>query len=304
MQTILVLTWFILFDDFSIGQKILNELAGYSKCQPCACTCTPLQHNADDFSIFKIIYGAPAGTWPRPFIDQYPLWSSAFYNIRISSDLSCRSDGDRSAERKSSKSDGRTLWLYRYFEHNGHNLLERGSKSTHSEIKLFRPDASIKEESKKLDFQIGGAEFPAACGKIQSRQWARLCSFWIINSIENMICGQEPFIGGYEEGASLNRSHLPRFIWIDGYANDGNSGALYLVNCRDKPDIGTSHATIDHEEIRRQSGDEEFIHDPPVVGIGVVRNDGSFTGNCIVKNTRGARDYLCPDQFKLYQIGY
>jgi hypothetical protein len=32
-----------------------------------------------------------------------------------------------------------------------------------------------------------------------------------------------------------------------------------------------------------------------VVGIGVVRNDGSFTGNCIVKNTRGARDYLCPD---------
>ena len=115
MQTILVLTWFILFDDFSIGQKILNELAGYSKCQPCACTCTPLQHNADDFSIFKIIYGASAGTWPRPFIDHYPLWSSAFYNIRISSDLSYRSDGDRSAERKSSKSDGRTLWLYRYF---------------------------------------------------------------------------------------------------------------------------------------------------------------------------------------------
>src|SRR5262245_50344358 len=69
MQTILVLTWFILFDDFSIGQKILNELAGYSKCQPCACTCTRLQHNADDFSIFKIINGAPAGTWPRPFID-------------------------------------------------------------------------------------------------------------------------------------------------------------------------------------------------------------------------------------------
>src|SRR5262249_31956137 len=98
-----------------------------------------------------------------------------------------------------------------------------------------------------------------------------------------MICGQEPFIGGYEEGASLNRSHLPRFIWIDGYANDGNSGALYLVNCRDKPDIGTGHATIDHEEIRRQSGDEEFIHDPPVVGIEVVRNGGSFTGNCIVK---------------------
>src|SRR5262245_21769909 len=70
MQTILVLTWFIRVDDFSIGQKILNELAGYSKCQPCACTGTPLQHNADDFSIFKIIYGAPAGTWPRPFIDQ------------------------------------------------------------------------------------------------------------------------------------------------------------------------------------------------------------------------------------------
>src|SRR5215510_4821968 len=66
MQTILVLTWFILFDDFSIGQKILNELAGYSKCQPCACTCTRLQHNADDFSIFKIIYGASAGTWPPP----------------------------------------------------------------------------------------------------------------------------------------------------------------------------------------------------------------------------------------------
>src|SRR5262249_15323610 len=108
MQTILVLTWFILFDDFSIGQKILNELAGYSKCQPCACTCTPLQHNADDFSIFKIIYGAPAGTWPRPFIDQYPLWPSDFYNIRISSDVSYRSDRDRSAERKSSKSDGRT----------------------------------------------------------------------------------------------------------------------------------------------------------------------------------------------------
>src|SRR5262249_30517966 len=58
MQTILVLTWFILFDDFSIGQKILNELAGYSKCQPCACTCTPLQHNANDFSIFKIIWGS------------------------------------------------------------------------------------------------------------------------------------------------------------------------------------------------------------------------------------------------------
>src|SRR5262249_54082610 len=98
MQTILVLTWFILFDDFSIGQKILNELAGYSKCHPSACSFPSLKNNADAFSFFNIIYGAPRGTWPRPFIDQYPLWSSAFYNIRISSDLSYRSDGDRSAE--------------------------------------------------------------------------------------------------------------------------------------------------------------------------------------------------------------
>src|SRR5262249_14729813 len=97
MQNILVLTWFILFDDFSIGQKILNELAGYSKFQPCAYPSAPLKHTAADFPIFKIIYGATAGTGHRPFIDQYPLWSSAFYNIRISSDLSYRSDGDRSA---------------------------------------------------------------------------------------------------------------------------------------------------------------------------------------------------------------
>src|SRR5262249_57612913 len=97
MQSILVLTWFILFD-FSIGQKILNELAGYSKCQPCACTCTRLQHNGDDFSIFKIIYGASAGTWPRPFIDHYPLWSSAFYTIPISTDLSYPPYPDRSAD--------------------------------------------------------------------------------------------------------------------------------------------------------------------------------------------------------------
>src|SRR5262249_38065411 len=102
LQTILVLTWFILVD-FIIIQKILNELVGYSKGQAWACSCSRLKNNVDDFSIFKIIYGASAGTWPRPFIDHYPLWSSAFYNIRISSDLSYRSDGDRSAERKSSK---------------------------------------------------------------------------------------------------------------------------------------------------------------------------------------------------------
>jgi len=281
-----------------LGQENLNQPAWRANGKPDCVAYSCCSHHANDFSIDSV-YRASTGTVPSCAINEEIVRALTVYHIGITGDVSKGAEWNLILERESSKRDRSSryseVWLERYRD-NPIDATRYGSGApTSGNVNGGVP--STVNNSKRED-TYGHRRYlfyrpDSDAGQVKSAEWTGTVPVGICDPVDNMGCRDKSPVHCHEKSGSFNRDDLimPRGKSV---TNNGQDGAFDFSDCigefrwsywdcrGDWMNLGASHQVN-----YNQQGAERFY--------GLIHNDGSFSGNCVITKSPGKIDYKCPE---------
>lgn len=304
-----IVVLFLLNDSVCFGQEVVNKMTNPSICQPNALARTASKNHPDNASVWQVDWAA-AGSRPSAPIYDYRE-SSEIVSALVAGDKPYGTDRGYIAQWETTEGDWRSIRGQAVLKDNGGDCDGNASGTHHASwdwtakcnIKTGITPARLTQKQCVVNAKIGSVNVPnAVIGEVDSGHGAWRFPIWVGQSSDHMIGRYEGTIDGNKESSSFDGTQFPISSWMSLNANNRRNRALDICNgihkqglflsrsrgqwIRDAMSNATSQANTD-------GVDSDKTNIESASGSGVVHNDGSFMGKCVITSTRDTRDYQC-----------